>query len=123
MDGIVTVLKSLSDKTRLRILAVLRRAGSSLCICEIVDALKIPQYAVSRNMKELRHAGLVREQRLGRFVFYTLTAENNAMAKVVEASLAAMGNAALAEDRRRLKMRLAQRKKSLCAVSSGGCCE
>jgi ArsR family transcriptional regulator len=123
MDTIVVVLKSLSDKTRLRIMAVLRHAGSSLCVCEIVDTLKIPQYAVSRNMKELRHAGLVREQRAGRFVFYTLTMENNAIAKVVEASLAAMGSADMADDRKRLRSRLDQRKDPVCGSRPGGCCE
>ena len=123
MESLVAVLKSLSDKTRLSIMAVLRQAGSALCICEVVDALKIPQYAVSRHMKELRHAGLVREQRIGRFVFYTLTAENNAMSKVVEASLEAMGRDALAEDRKRLKKRLAMRKTAACASIAGGCCE
>lgn len=123
MEMLVNVLKSLSDKTRLRIMGALRQAGSALCICEIVDALEMPQYAVSRHMKDLRHAGLVREQRVGRFVFYSLTADNNAMSKVVQASLEAMGRQARAEDNKRLKKRLAMRRTAGCGSVSGGCCE
>ena len=122
MELLVRVLKSLSDKTRLRILAVLQQSRTALCICEVVDALALPQYAVSRHMKELRHAGLVREQRLGRFMFYSMTVENKQVSKIVSATLLAVDDAALARDRVRLKKRLSLRTDGDCVVGSGGCC-
>ena len=37
----------------------------SLCVCEIVDALKLPQYQVSKSLAMLRRAGLVDLDRNG----------------------------------------------------------
>jgi ArsR family transcriptional regulator len=62
--------KALSDTTRLRVLYVLLKARKELCICELMDSLEVRHYNVSRCLKELRIAGLVKEKKEGRFVFY-----------------------------------------------------
>ncbi|MBA4495073.1 ArsR/SmtB family transcription factor [Paenactinomyces guangxiensis] len=62
--------KALSDKTRLRILALLK--VEDLCVCELVEILQISQPAVSQHMRKLKNAKLVKERRSGQWVFYSL---------------------------------------------------
>jgi len=62
--------KALGDKTRLQILALLKE--EELCVCELVEILKISQPAVSQHMRRLKSAKLVKERRQGQWVFYSL---------------------------------------------------
>jgi ArsR family transcriptional regulator len=63
-------LKALGDKTRLQILALLKE--EELCVCELVEILKISQPAVSQHMRRLKSVNLVKERRQGQWVFYSL---------------------------------------------------
>lgn len=62
--------KALADKTRLRILSMLK--AEELCVCELVEILHITQPAVSQHMRKLKNAKLVKERRNGQWVFYSL---------------------------------------------------
>ncbi|BCU81700.1 transcriptional regulator [Polycladomyces abyssicola] len=62
--------KALGDPTRLKILALLKE--EELCVCELVEILKMSQPAVSQHMRRLKNAGLVKERRQGQWVFYSL---------------------------------------------------
>ncbi|SFI81771.1 ArsR/SmtB family transcription factor [Thermoflavimicrobium dichotomicum] len=62
--------KALSDKTRLRILALLK--VEELCVCELVEILQMTQPAVSQHVRKLKNAKLVKERRNGQWVFYSL---------------------------------------------------
>lgn len=62
--------KALGDKTRLHILSLLRT--EDLCVCELVELLKMTQPAVSQHMRKLKNAKLVKERRQGKWVFYSL---------------------------------------------------
>jgi ArsR family transcriptional regulator len=62
--------QALSDETRLRILKLL--AQRELCVCELEALLGMTQSRVSTNLAVLRNAGLVRDRRDGRWVFYSL---------------------------------------------------
>jgi len=66
-------MRALADDTRLRTFRLLAEAQGSLCVAELADILRKPSYAVSRSLIELRKAGLVTEDRHGKFVFYALT--------------------------------------------------
>jgi ArsR family transcriptional regulator len=66
------ILKALADPTRLRILALLH-GRDELCVCEIVEALRLPQYAASRHLRELRAARLVAARRQGRWMHYRIS--------------------------------------------------
>lgn len=66
-------LKALGDVTRFRLVRVLEHAGGELCICELVDILRRPQYAISRAVAALRAAGIVQERREGKLVYYGIT--------------------------------------------------
>lgn len=69
MQSLVTIHKALADKTRWRLFRLLVLAGRFVCECELVDALRKPQYTVSRASSVLRAAGLAEESRRGKLVF------------------------------------------------------
>lgn len=54
------VFKGFADPTRIRILSVL--AAGELCVCDIVDVLRLPQPAVSRHLAYLRRDGTRRRE-------------------------------------------------------------
>ena len=79
---IVTICRALGDPTRLKILELLKSKGRSccdlisrdergLCACDIEDAVKLSQAAVSHHMALLRRAGLVNAEKRGRWVYYS----------------------------------------------------
>jgi len=62
--------RAFADRTRLRILHMLR--GGELCVCHIVEVLDVPQPKASRHLAYLRKAGLVLARREGRWSYYRL---------------------------------------------------
>lgn len=62
--------RAFSDRTRLRILHMLR--SGELCVCHIVDVLKVPQPKASRHLAYLRKSGLVLARKEGRWAYYRL---------------------------------------------------
>ena len=67
-DALQRTFKTLSDPTRVRILALLER--EELAVQELMEALGMAQSRVSRHLGILREAGLVQDRRDGTFVFY-----------------------------------------------------
>lgn len=61
----------LREPHRLRILRLLLQ--EELCVCELVDALQMPQYKVSRHLGQLRKVGLVEATRSGRWMHYRIS--------------------------------------------------
>jgi len=110
IQELVDVLKALADQTRLRIIWVLLKAKSELCVCEIMDSLNKSQYNVSRHLKILKNAGLVQERKEGRWVFYSLVKPANQVQKQLLAAIRAISEKVLAEDKKRLEKRLSLRK-------------
>lgn len=66
----VAAFQALADATRLRIMKLLTSESQSICVCELVDALGLPQYLVSKHLTVLRQAGLVEVDRLGTWAGY-----------------------------------------------------
>jgi len=63
------VLKAVAEKTRLRILNLLRMR--SVCVCDLQSILALPQSVVSRHLSILRRVGLVDDTRAGTRVMYS----------------------------------------------------
>ena len=63
-------LKALSDPMRREILQMLR--GGSKSAGEISDHFDITAAAISRHLSVLKDADLIRDQREGKFIIYTL---------------------------------------------------
>jgi ArsR family transcriptional regulator len=64
---------ALSDETRLEIVAML--SHGERCVCDLQDALDAAQSRLSFHLKTLKDAGLVRDRREGRWVYYALNRE------------------------------------------------
>ncbi len=64
------MLKAISDETRLRIISYLSK--DSFCGCELVKFLDMSQPAVSQHLKRLREAGITKEEKRGKWVYYSL---------------------------------------------------
>ncbi len=61
---------ALADETRLRILHEL--SAGELCVCDLMESLDAAQSRLSFHLKTLKEAGLVRDRRDGRWVYYAL---------------------------------------------------
>jgi len=70
---LITTLKAISDPIRLRIIYLLYY--QDLCVCEIVDCLKLHQSTVSRHLTILKNSGLIEDTKQGQWVFYSLNLE------------------------------------------------
>ena len=64
------MFRAVSDRTRLRILNLLR--DGELCVCHIVDVLGVPQPTASRHLAYLRRARLVMVRKEGLWSYYRL---------------------------------------------------
>ncbi len=115
-DNVLNVYKALADARRLRLIRVLVRAETALCVPELVDILMEPQYAISRALGVLRQAGLVREYRHGRVVYVDIAqdAERYALDRIVADTVT---SEKLAIDDERLRWRLDLRVDSRCVVT------
>ena len=72
-EGLAQAFRALADPKRLRILQVLREGER--CVCELTDALELGQSLLSFHLRTLKDAGLVRDRREGRWVYYSLVPE------------------------------------------------
>jgi ArsR family transcriptional regulator, arsenate/arsenite/antimonite-responsive transcriptional repressor len=68
----------LADRSRLKILNILLRAGGqAVCVCEFTDQLGLAQPTVSYHLKQLTAAGLLTREKRGTFAFFAI--ESGAM--------------------------------------------
>ena len=67
---VAELFKALGDETRLAIVQML--VGKELCVCDILDAFDMSQPAISHHLKILRQAGVVRDTREGKWIYYSL---------------------------------------------------
>lgn len=63
--------KALADETRLRILRLLE--VREMCVCEVMVALDLTQPTASHHLGLLENAGLVKDRKEGKWVFYSIT--------------------------------------------------
>ncbi len=108
-------LKTLGDPVRLRIMHALVRACCPVCVCELVDALKLQQYQVSRHLRALKKAGLVKTDKKGTWVYYDLvnSSEVSSITRCLEDLLQ---GEQCRHDIEHLRKRLALREDGECVV-------
>ncbi len=70
MREFIKVMKALSDPNRVKVIKLLQRRV--LCVCEIQAALGLAQSSVSKHLKILEEAGLIRFSKDGLWVNYQL---------------------------------------------------
>lgn len=69
--GLADLFKLLGDPTRVRILYALLEAGE-LCVCDLAETIEIPESRLSHALRLLRTAGIVKNRRDGRMIYYSL---------------------------------------------------
>ncbi len=62
--------RALADRTRLRLLNLMR--GDEVCVCFLVEILKMNQPKISRHLAYLRRAGIVHARREGQWMHYRI---------------------------------------------------
>lgn len=85
------LFRAFSDATRRRALRLL--ASGPLCVCDITDALRLPQPTVSRHLGTLQRAGLIGSVKRGKWRHYGLDRGRDAVARALLAALKAEGDA------------------------------
>ena len=91
VDRLVALGRALSDPIRVRMLSMMAEGRSccdfsasgvpveegeeGICVCEFEEAFSMGQSKVSYHVKKLKDAGLVREERHGKWTFYSLDRE------------------------------------------------
>jgi ArsR family transcriptional regulator len=114
IDRIDLLFRAFSDRTRLRILNLLK-AGDEICVCDLMRVLDLPQAKVSRHLAYLRRAGLVAGRKHRQWLHYRLLpAKGKSHAKLLECLRCCLGDVpALKSDIARLG--------EYCTVN-GNCC-
>jgi ArsR family transcriptional regulator len=111
-DSVDRMFRAFSDRTRLRILHVLRHG--EMCVGDIVESLGAPQPRVSRHLAYLRKADLVVVRKSGLWSHYSLAPAKTAFhRKLLECLAKCFGEVPelQADTARAAKIR-----------KSGGCC-
>lgn len=81
-----TLYLALADKTRLRLLNLMR--SNEVCVCFFTEVLGESQPKVSRHLAYLRNAGLVEARRDGKWMHYSIVwPEDQGAATVMNAAL------------------------------------
>ncbi len=73
MKKLVNFFKAIGEETRYKILIMLIK--EEMCICELIEELKLSQSAVSHHVKILKQANLVNDRRNGKWIFYSINKE------------------------------------------------
>lgn len=68
------IFQAISDNQRQKILMHLQE--KECCVNELVDMSHLSQSSISKHLSVLRNAGLVKDERRGQQVFYTLDGDN-----------------------------------------------
>jgi ArsR family transcriptional regulator len=91
VERLVALGRALSDPIRVRMLSMMAEGRSccdfsdsgvpveegeeGICVCEFEDQFGMGQSKVSYHMKKLKDAGLIHEERRGKWAFYSLDRE------------------------------------------------
>ncbi|HOV15844.1 MAG TPA: metalloregulator ArsR/SmtB family transcription factor [Spirochaetota bacterium] len=116
MEDYILKLKCLSDETRIRILKIIIEGNQELCVCEIVDALQIPFYTISKHIKELKNAKILSETKDGKFVMYSLIKEKDDFLEKIINLINSIPNKIFKNDLDLLRKRLSLRDNGKCVV-------
>ncbi|OGR37263.1 MAG: hypothetical protein A2051_09015 [Desulfovibrionales bacterium GWA2_65_9] len=88
MRELVDVMKALSDPGRVKVLKMLE--AREMCACEIIGLLGLAQPTVSRHLKVLVDAGLIKGRKVGSWVHYRLALNSGSGSPYAQAMLAAL---------------------------------
>ena len=96
------LFRALADRTRLRLMNLM--GADEVCVCFLVEALKLTQPKISRHLAYLRRAGLVAARREGKWMHYRLVTPSDPLATAIFAAVRSglSGDSVMQSDRSRL---------------------
>ena len=109
-------LKALAEPNRLKLFWLLIHVDQKVTVAEAMDVTGESQYNVSRNLKMLFKAGLLSQERRGKWVYYTLAEQTLPHWQSLVDSVRQLPGEPFAEIKSRCKTRLALRVKGECVV-------
>ena len=116
------MLKALSDMNRLRIVVALGRY-EELCACQITELLQVTGATVSRHLGVLQHAGVLKNRKEGRWIYYRLTPPSGADALFQWLKKSAGESDVFTTDRQTLEKIVGIGREDLCRMQRGeDCC-
>jgi ArsR family transcriptional regulator len=119
-DKFTLTFRALSDPVRLRIICLLLKAPGAVCVCELADALEIPQYRVSRHLAVLKSAELVWDSRVGTWAYYSIAEQPSEFAAEIYGLISEhISGPVYHTDLRRLESRLSLREDGMCVIGPG----
>lgn len=71
ITSLSSLLKIVSVESRLKLLCILK--SEEHCVCEIDEHLVMSQSLISHHLKDLKKAGLVKDEKRGQRSYYKLT--------------------------------------------------
>jgi DNA-binding transcriptional ArsR family regulator len=74
LDKAANILKLLGDKTRLTIVGILKQR--ECCVCEFLEVFDTSQPSISQHLRKLKDAGMVKEERRGQWIYYSLNQQS-----------------------------------------------
>jgi len=74
IGAVSSILKTLGDPTRLRIVLALQHG--EMCVCDLAAALSLSESATSHQLRRLRERALVKPRRVGQIMYYSLDDEH-----------------------------------------------
>jgi ArsR family transcriptional regulator len=120
---LAALFQALADESRLRTLAALRHG--ELCVCQIVELLRLAPATVSRHLAVLRNARLIETRKLGRWIHCRLPGPHApaAVRAALRLVFESLGPAERADAERLAAIcRVAPEKLAARQRACGGCC-
>jgi ArsR family transcriptional regulator len=106
------LFRALSDPTRLRLLQLLR--NGELCVCDLVETVRLPQPTVSRHLAALRRVGLVVVRKQGLWSYYALAPEAHGMRRSLFECLASCEDEMPESEGDRRRLEVVRRRRACC---------
>jgi len=76
-----TLLKLISENSRLQILCILKNGEH--CVCELMEHVKLSQSLISHHLKDLKDASLVIDRKDGKWSYYSLTPKGKEITNLI----------------------------------------
>ena len=70
LEDYSSILKSIADPTRLKIIYLLK--NGELCVCEILDAFDKSQSTISHHLNMMKKEGIINGRKQGKWIYYKL---------------------------------------------------
>lgn len=111
-----TTFKAIADDIRLRVINLFVTSREPLCVCEIVDALRLPQYQISKHLSILKNAGLIDVEKDGTWGYHYLIEDNPLNKMLITFLKKYLAGDVFDDDIKTLEMRLLLRQDGKCVV-------